>query len=254
MAVMESTQEPGRHEIRLNFTVQHWCLWQAADILNVPSASSYGEILPANGGIADVGFLPRMQSRRLSPLAMAANAVAWHCQQKCGQMASVFYSEHGESQYYYEMLEDMAAQEPMSPSRFSLCVHNAIAGLSSFYSNSTLPYVSLAGGTDGLFAAFLEVGGMLLEADKVLLVCYEQPLPDAYRSYLVGSETAWAFAMALGKIGDSGRQLRLTRRPDLGGAVTEGCAQQLVKSIIEGRSNSLCHLGRSVWQWGLGNA
>jgi hypothetical protein len=110
-------------------------------------------------------------------------------------MPAVFFSSHGESQYYFEMLHGIAAHEDVSPSRFSLCVHNAIAGLSSVHSASFEPYVSLSGGEEGVFAAFLEAGGLLLETPQVLVVWYEQPLPDAYRAYLTTSETTWALAM-----------------------------------------------------------
>ncbi len=88
-----------------------------------------------------------MQSRRLSPLAGAVSAVAWHSRQQCGDMPAVYFSNHGESQYYFEMLQGIAQGDDVSPSRFSLSVHNAIAGLSSFHSASYLPYVCLAGGT-----------------------------------------------------------------------------------------------------------
>ncbi len=248
--VMAPTAELGFKGLCLNFTLRHWCLWQSEE---TPLVDHWpcGEVLPYNGGSADVGFLPMMQSRRLSPLAKAACAVAYHCRQTSGDMPSVFFSSHGESQYYFEMLEGMAAREDVSPSRFSLCVHNAIAGLSSLHNASFFPTVSLSGGTDGLFAAFLEAGGLLLETPMALVVCYGQPLPEAYRAYLATSETTWALAMVLARADDPGQQLRLTRRPDKGLSTAEDPAQSLVQAILEHRRSSFCHLGRSVWQWGL---
>ncbi len=242
--------ESGIHETHLSFTLQHWCLWQSEE---TPLTDHWpgGEVLPYNGGSADVGFLPMMQSRRLSPLARAACAVAHHCRQQSGDMPSVFFSCHGESQYYFEMLDGIAAREDVSPSRFSLCVHNAIAGLSSLHSTSFQPYVSLSGGTEGLFAAFLEAAGLLLEAPQVLVVCYEQPLPEAYRAYLATSKTTWALAMVLSRAGNFGHQLRLTRKPGKGLSTTEDSSQSLVQAILENRRSSLCHLDRSVWQWSL---
>jgi hypothetical protein len=195
-----------------------------------------------------------MQSRRLSPLARAASAVANYCRQKFGDMPSVFFSNHGESQYYFEMLHGMAGGEDVSPSRFSLCVHNAIAGMSSIQSTSLLPYVSLAGGTEGIFTAFLEAGGLLLETPKVLVVWYEQPLPDAYRANLATSDTTWALAMVLTGAGEPGLQLQLTRRPNNEQFVTEDNAPTLIQSILENRRNSICHLDRSIWQWSLNDA
>lgn len=247
---MNPATESSLKETHLGFTLQHWCLWQSEEPPLVDHWPG-GEVLPYNGGSADVGFLPMMQSRRLSPLARAACAVANHCRQKNGDMPSVFFSSHGESQYYFEMLEGIAAHEDVSPSRFSLCVHNAIAGLSSFHSTSFQPYVSLSGGTEGLFAVFLEAGGLLLETPKVLVVWYEQPLPDAYRAYLATSETTWALAMVLTKAGNPGHQLRLVRRPGEGLSTTEDSAESLVQAILENRRSSLCHLNRSIWQWSL---
>jgi hypothetical protein len=240
-------------EIRLYFTLQHWCLWQSKE---TPIGEFWpgGEVLPCNDGCADVAFLPMMQSRRLSPLAKAVSAVTWHSRQQCGDMPSVFFSSHGESQYYFEMLQELAGGEDVSPSRFSLCVHNAIAGLSSFHSVSYLPYVSLAGGTEGMFAAFLEAGGILLETPKVLVVWYEQALPDAYRAYLASSETTFALAMVLTRSGGLGHQLRLVRRPDKGRSNAEDCTTSLVQAILDGRRSAVCHLDQSIWQWRLDDA
>jgi hypothetical protein len=242
--------ESGIAETHLNFTLQHWCLWQSEE--PYPGVRwPGGEVLPCNGGNADVSFLPMMQSRRLSPLARAASAVAWHCRQKFGDMPSVFFSNHGESQYYFEMLDELAAGEDVSPSRFSLCVHNAIAGLSSFHSTSFLPYVSLAGGTEGMFAAFLEAGGMLMETPKVLVVWYDQPLPDAYRAKVATSKSTWALAMVLSGADEPGFQLQLTRKPNNNQPVSEDNALSLIQAILENRRHSICRLERSIWQWSL---
>lgn len=252
--VMESTGTLSAgfsiRETHLSFTLQHWCLWQSEE---PPPGDRWpdGEVLPCNGGSADVGFLPMMQSRRLSPLARAACAVANHCRQKCGDMPSVFFSNHGESQYYFEMLEEIAAREDVSPSRFSLCVHNAIAGLSSFHSASFLPYVSLSGGTEGMFAAFIEAAGMLMEVPKVLVVWYEQPLPEPYRVYLATSETTWALAMVLSGAGEPGPQLQLARRTSKDQSATEDSTKSLVQAILENRRSSCCQMDRSIWQWSL---
>lgn len=245
--------ESGIKETRLGFTLQHWCLWQS-EAPPLLDRWPDGEVLPCNKGSADVGFLPMMQSRRLSPLARAACAVANRCREKHGDMPSVFFSSHGESQYYFEMLNGIAAREDVSPSRFSLCVHNAIAGLSSFHSASFQPYVSLSGGTEGLFAAFLEAGGLLLETPKVLVVCYEQPLPEAYRVYLETSETTWALALVLSRAGNPGQQLRLTRKPNDGIPATEDTGQNLIQAILANRRSSTCRLDRSIWQWNLNDA
>jgi hypothetical protein len=250
--LIDSTEAIGL-ENSLVFTLKHWCFWQSEQL---PETNGWpdGEILPYNQGNADVGFLPAMQRRRLSPLARAACAVAWRCRSENGDMPSVFFSHHGESQYYFEMLEGLADGEHVSPSRFSQCVHNAIAGLSSFHSSSYLPYVALAGGTEGLFSVFPEAGGMLLDVPQVLVVCYEQPLPEVYQAYLPGSQTTWALAMTLTRAGEAGRQLRLAREPANGPALPENGLPKLVQAFISGQRSGSCRQNKAIWHWRLDDA
>lgn len=248
-SVSPSTQQ----KTGFSFTLNYWCLWQNKAH---PTHDNWpgGEVLPFNGNAADVSFLPMMQRRRLSPLARAACAVAWQCQQKYGDMPTVFYSSHGESQYYFEILENLVAQQGVSPSRFSLCVHNAIAGLSSLHSASFLPYVALAGGTEGLFAAFLEAAGMLLDVPRVLLVCYEQPLPIAYQAYVSSSDTTWAMAMVLARAGEAGYQLHFSRKPGSPSEFIETQSPSLLQSMLNGRRQGQSQMGKSHWHWSLADA
>ncbi|QPK62189.1 beta-ketoacyl synthase chain length factor [Methylomonas sp. LL1] len=245
--------ESAAPESQLRFSLNYWCLWQSE-----PHAAEHcwpgGEVLPSHRGCADVGFLPMMQRRRLSPLARAACAVAWRCRQQDGDMPSVFFSSHGESQYYLEMLTGIADGESLSPSRFSLSVHNAVAGQYSIHGGSFLPYVALAGGTEGMFGAFVEAAGLLLETPKVLVVWYEQPLPKAYSAYLPCSETTWALAMVLSLAGEPSRQLRLTRRSGLDQIETQADSPDLVRAILNGRRNGYSQQNGSIWHWSLNDA
>lgn len=252
-ASLASPTTPTRQVAQLSFTLKHWCLWQDQAPLT-HDIWPVGEVLPFNCKAADVSFLPMMQRRRLSPLARAACAVAWQCQQKHGEMPTVFFSDHGESQYYFEILENLAAQQGVSPSRFSLCVHNAIAGLSSLHRASFLPYVALAGGTEGLFAAFIEAAGMLLDVPQVLVVCYEQPLPADYQAYVAYSNTTWALAMVLGRSSEAGYQLRLAREAGQVPNTDKSQPSQLIQAILANQRHGQSELGQSHWCWSLTDA
>lgn len=225
-------------------------MWQS---VGVESAECWpgGRLLPYHGGAADVGFLPLMQRRRLSPLAKAVCAVAWDCWHEAGEMPVVLHSNHGESAYFFEILEDLAAGESVSPSRFSLSVHNAIGGLFSLQTGSQLPYLSLAGGNDDLYAAFIEAGGLLLQESKVLVVCYEQALPAAYQPYHPTPPTTWALAMVLARADDSRPRLRLTRQPSVEAPAAEPSkwTWTLPGAVAAGRLSGCSHLRRSVWHW-----
>lgn len=244
----------GPAEIRLGFSVGRWCLWQSWE---APAGECWpgGERLPCGGGGADVGFLPMMQRRRLSPLARAAIAVAWRCRDGRDGLPAVFFSSHGESRHYFEMLDGLAGGQDISPSRFSLSVHNAIAGLFSQLDGGASPYVALAGGPEGPFSAFLEAHGLLSEGvGEVLAVWCEQALPAAYRPYAASPPGTWALAMRLGRAGGAGPQLSLARAPAAHAPIPADPCAGLGRAILAGLRQSECRAGGAVWRWSLDHA
>lgn len=249
----DSAGRAGRPESRFGFTLEHWALWQS-EAVSSTNAWPSGSVLPANGGLAEVGFLPMLQRRRLSSLARAACAVAWHCRRAAGgDMPAIFHSNHGESQFYLDTLQDMAAGEAVSPSRFSLSVHNAIAGLFSLQSGSFLPYVALAGGTEGIFGAFVEAAGWLQDVRRVMIVCYEQPLPAIYQNYAAACPHIWALAMVLSRPAESGQQLSLSREPLVGQGSYETGQPKLLQAMLNGQQTGCDQLERVRWWWALGH-
>lgn len=229
----------------ISLTLEHWCIWQAAE--SPAAAWPCGHRLAA----ADVGFLPLLQRRRLSPLARAAMATAWDCRGAYADLPAVFCSNHGESQAYFGMLEDLAAHRELSPSRFSLSVHNAIAGLYSQFSATRATLLVLAPGREGPFAALVEAAGLLLEGqERVLVACYDQPLPEAYQAYARGPEATVALAMRLSR--GMGPRLWLRRQPGTQKEDVESCLlETLVHTILAGERHGRATAGPAVWEWGL---
>ncbi len=243
----------GKAELRLEFTLEKWHVWQDGGYPLSPGWPQ-GGALPANGGSADVAFLPMMQRRRLSPLAKAAIAVAWACHPAGGGLPSVFYSSHGESHGYFDMLNELAEAQDMSPSRFSLSVHNAIAGLYALYSGSRSPYVALAGGGEGVFAAFLEAAGLIAEgAGRVLVVGYEQPLPEVYRNYAASPDATTALGLRLGAAGGRGPRLSLRRTPDVQAMPSSCSLTALAQTMLSGKRSAEFPQGRCIWHCSLGD-
>lgn len=163
-------------------------------------------------------------------------------------MPTIYYSAHGESHYYFEMLENMAAGEPLSPSRFSLSVHNAIAGIFSLHSANRMPYISLAGGNDGIFAAFLEAAGLLQEVPTILLVCYEQPLPRPYQTYLAATDHTWALAMVLSKAESVDLQLHLNREKPNEASASKNTDSAFIQTLLENPARAEFPLQHARWR------
>lgn len=153
-------------------------------------------VVPDDQQQPDVSFLPAMQRRRLSRLARMLFHVAWPLAEGQGPLPLVFASRHGETPRTLAILNELAKDEPLSPTQFSLSVHNAIIGLWSILRDDNSEMTAMAAAGDGLEQAMLEAGGMLAEGTgAVLLVIAEELPPDLYTPYI--DDVPFSYALAL---------------------------------------------------------
>jgi hypothetical protein len=114
------------------------------------------------------------------------------------------------------MLKDMQSGEDISPTAFSLSVHNAISGLFSIAHSNHQEITVLAPGQDGIVAAFIEALGLLQEGhDAVLVVLYDEPLSEfyPYLPFALTAKNSGALALKISWTGD-GLPLLLCRSPE----------------------------------------
>ena len=144
------------------------------------------EVLPA------LAQIPAMQRRRLSPVAkLALNSAI---QTLDGHQADyiVWVSQYGDEAKTLNILADVLSGQTPSPTQFSTSVHNAISGLYSILCQDATPATSLAGSwNDGLIEAYAWLKTRP-EARQVLLVYYDEALPEMY----IEHQSFSAFAMA----------------------------------------------------------
>lgn len=136
--------------------------------------------------------------RRLSPLAKAAFTAIEQCVGEDETMPAVFSSSHGEIVKSFGMLESLQAGEELSPTAFSLSVHNAIAGLYSMAYGNHSEISVIAPGKEGMAAGFIEALGLLQEGHpQALLVFYDEPLPTFYPVEPFNLDSRFPCALAL---------------------------------------------------------
>ncbi|WP_333874708.1 beta-ketoacyl synthase chain length factor [Methylobacter sp.] len=158
--------------------------------------------------------VPKLLQRRLSPLARAVFNAAEGCIDSDKVLPIVFSSAHGEVNKSLEMLQSMQRGEDVSPTAFSLSVHNAISGLFSMAYGYHQEITVIAPGQDGIAPAFIEALGLLQEghADEVLIVLYDEPLSDFYPSlpFALNAPAICALALKISLAG-SGLPLQFCR-------------------------------------------
>lgn len=142
--------------------------------------------------LSAIEHIPAMQRRRLSRLAKLAlnSAMQTLATRKVDYI--VWVSQYGDEAKTLNILEDVLREQTPSPTQFSTSVHNAISGLYSILCQDATPATSLAGSwNDGLIEAYAWLKTRP-EARQVLLVYYDEALPDIYIEHQPFS----AFAMA----------------------------------------------------------
>lgn len=134
---------------------------------------------PGNGA-PELGFIEPLLRRRLSPLARGALHVANACAQGCPSARFVFASRHGELQRTVELLRNLAQDEELSPTLFSLSVLNAAAGIFSIARRDQAPATAIAAGAESFGYGLLEAHLRTRQdpTQPLVYVYADAPAPD----------------------------------------------------------------------------
>jgi hypothetical protein len=160
--------------ISYNFVLTRWNAW-------IPEINRVDGLENLSVASPSVNVIPKMLHRRFGPLAKAVFDAADFCAIIGEQIPCVFSSANGELAKSLAMLQTIQAQDELSPTAFSLSVHNAIAGLFSMVYQNYCESTVIASGQDGIAPAFIEALGILQEgAAEVLLILYDEPVADFY--------------------------------------------------------------------------
>ena len=145
--------------------------------------------------------VPPMLRRRFGTLGKCAMAAALQILKEDDAIPGVFSSRHGDTALTLSLLEEMGRDEPMSPTGFSLAVHNAVSGLYSIARKDTSMVTSLAAMEGLVLHTLLEAAAQLQVSDRVLCVIYDIPLPVLYRRYCKTSDFPYAIALIINRQG-----------------------------------------------------
>lgn len=229
--------------MQLDFIIRQWAVWSPLD----DSGSKSDE------ACAILSAVPKMLKRRLSALAGTVFCAAIQCRPEGnGPLPMVFSSSHGELAKSFAMMEMLEAGEAISPTAFSLSVHNAVAGLFAIACGNQLQSTVLAPGEEGMAPAFLEALGLLQEgAEQVLLVFYDAPVVTFYPTepYHLSTEQSCALALRIANTG-AGLPLTMTRSLMTGDDGEQALqVPAFVRFLAGARSTLTLASARRGWHW-----
>jgi hypothetical protein len=176
-----AARSPGRE------TKAQWSAWACGETTMAP--------MQANPSAA-MAMLLRRRRGKLGQLAVGAAYEAG----AAPPIRYVFCSRHGEFGRTLGLLRDGALGELLSPTEFSVSVHNALAGLLSIATKATGGHTALAAGADTFAYGLLESVASLSAApdEPVLLVYFDEALPSPFSELVpLGEEAPLACALLL---------------------------------------------------------
>jgi len=156
--------------------------------------------------------------RRLTPLGVTVT-------QKLFEMAAinnqdsipwVVASRHGEGERVGRLLSALATGELVSPTDFSLSVHNAIIGNFSIVTGNKKMYTALSAGSLSFSVGFIEAYALQKESKgRVGYIYYDSPMPKEYDDLIERSETAHVcIALLLGHEENKNGHIEIDFRPE----------------------------------------
>lgn len=172
--------------------------------------------------------VPAMARRRIEPLGRAALQVAFQAQadlspEAVAAMPLVFASRWGELARSVAMLQELARQQPLSPTAFSHSVHNAIGAIYSIQRGVRANVSAVAAGACSAEAGWMEALGLIADgAPQVLLTVFDAPLPEPYAASPLDAPLTRLRAYAL----------RLGRAPEGTGILLDSVAAEAPRSEL----------------------
>jgi hypothetical protein len=170
----------------------------------------------------------------------------------------IFCSRYGEYARAFEILNSLAAEEPVSPNSFSLSVHNTASSLFSIMRKDRTHSTSIAAGEATLEAGFIEAQSLLTETPgaRALLVYYDEPLPSFYESHTGAGGVSAALGLLLrlpGQDVPEAPALQLSWAPSEAKDGREGTpihpVLRLAKLLTGTRFSDCMDDGRLRWTW-----
>ena len=196
--------------------------------------------------------MPPILRRRTDMLGKMALESAWQCLGNLKDIPVIYCSRHGEVTRAVEMLTDLAKGELLSPTSFSLSVHNAIAGLFSIARSDQANHIAIASREDGVEHALIEACGLLADgAEKIMLVVYNNALPYQLTIFADQEELPYSWAWLIAPPREDAITLSRTTATEIRSPSNTllPCELEVFRFFLTGQKKLEIRNARNAWTW-----
>ncbi len=192
--------------------------------------------------------IPALLRRRFSTLGKYAAASTLNLLAEGESLPSIFASRHGDTGLTLSLLEEIGRAEPISPTGFSLAVHNAVAGIISIARADKAPITAISSMQGLLLQTFFEAVVQLESHPRVLCVINDIPLPELYRPYELGPPFPFALAFIVRRSDSSDANLILRPTPEADSQLsTYDEIFQFIKLLVDKQGSLVIKANQMSW-------
>jgi hypothetical protein len=207
--------------------------------------------LTARSDQINLPHLPPSLRRRISDIGQQAFRCSFALSEQ-HEARFVFCSRYGELDRTTRILESLSDGEPVSPTDFSLSVHNGLAGLLSIAWKNTAGHTAISAGSESFGYGLLEAVTYVHRGteDAVLLLYFDDPRASPYEGADF-REPGMALSMLLKPPSNDGRDfaLGLERRGSPGPSATTAQPLDFLEFIANGEHERIWSGERHLWRW-----
>ncbi|SFN44432.1 beta-ketoacyl synthase chain length factor [Xenorhabdus japonica] len=194
--------------------------------------------------------LPMMTARRLSSGSRLAVDCGLSILRRNQVDAIVYTSRHGELERNYQILQNLAQKESVSPTNFAMSVHNSSVGNLTIVAKAPLVSSSVSAGIDSFLQGLFEASTLLHAGHrKVLLVDFDGEIPSFYHNVIDTNTPTYPFAVAL--LLESGTCLRCTKQSSSEAEPDLPQSLQFLHGWLRGKQNFTVSGDHCQWNWSL---
>ncbi|NOI93052.1 beta-ketoacyl synthase chain length factor [Vibrio splendidus] len=175
-----------------------------------------------DNGTTEFKAIPPMMRRRMSVQSKLAVQTALTLLKDTSIDYLVFASRHGELHRTATLIQSILEGDDASPMAFSQSVHNTAAGLTTIAAKAPIPLTSIAAGQDTFHNALIEAYLYLHQhpSHRVLVIDFDQPLPDLYQEYETQNYADYALGLILTAGDDYSVSRAISNRPIVSKPIT----------------------------------
>lgn len=235
-------------------SIRQWCAW-APGYMEEEDWHRWiamGSPPIAEEGAPDVSFLPAMLRRRCSTPTKIALSLVQRITNTRPHPAPfsqvIFASRYGEAATTISLLDQLVKREDLSPTAFSLSVHNTAAGQYSIIHQDRSATLSLSAGPATLCYALLEAHLFLLQRPErdVLVVFSEEALPEGCREFCDSPQLPYGIGLVVSA--REGKRIKLSRLKESGEGKLYPANLDLIPLLLGKISSFGIASGRTSWR------